>query len=47
MAAYNKQWAKIEYNPQENNVVTNGDLRTANMPNKWLDNEHGPIPHHE
>ena len=46
-AAYKKQWEKIEYDPRANNVNTNGDLRTANMANKWLENDHGPIPHHE
>ena len=44
---YMKQFEKIEYDPRANNVVTNGDLRTSNMANKWLENEHGPIPHHE
>ena len=36
---------RIFYDPTTNNVNTNGDHETANMPQKTLDREHGDLEH--
>ena len=37
---------RIYYNPTLNNVVTDGNHSTANMPERTYNITGGPIPHH-